>query len=265
MMNAFQKIFTTGSKYTTNIFKEDVVIAEKVDGSQFCFGKDIDGKLCLRSKGSELTDNRDGLFKKAVIYVHSIVDRIPYGTTFYCEYLNKPKHNVLKYNRIPKNNLILFGIRDLSAEFFHFNQSYKETMAKFIGIECVPTLFKGKIKSIEAINKYLEIESCLGGVKVEGIVIENYNRKSFYGGNHYTSMLGKLVSERFKEIHGQPKIKPIQSLDVKIEDFFKNYKTDARWEKAVQYLRDSGKFGNDLTDIGNIFKRVHQSSSRFRG
>ena len=109
MIGAFPKIFAIGSDYICDIFKEEVEITEKVDGSQFCFGK-LDGETFMRSKGKQqFVESPDKMFKEGVDYIWSIQERIPEGMAFYCEYLKKPKHNVLAYDRVPKNNLILSG------------------------------------------------------------------------------------------------------------------------------------------------------------
>lgn len=39
MIRAFPKIFAIGQRYISDIFKDEVEISEKIDGSQFCFGK----------------------------------------------------------------------------------------------------------------------------------------------------------------------------------------------------------------------------------
>jgi len=49
MISAFPKIFTLGTDYISDIFKEEVEITEKIDGSQISFGK-IEGELYMRSK-----------------------------------------------------------------------------------------------------------------------------------------------------------------------------------------------------------------------
>jgi len=96
---AFPKILHIGDKQIADLFEGEVEITEKVDGSQFGFGK-VKGRLFVRSKGRELDlDNPDQMFKLGVEYVKSIEDKIPDNTTFYGEYLQKPKHNTLAYDR----------------------------------------------------------------------------------------------------------------------------------------------------------------------
>jgi len=49
LINAFPKIFAIGTDYISNIFDDEVEITEKIDGSQFAFGK-VNGELFMRIK-----------------------------------------------------------------------------------------------------------------------------------------------------------------------------------------------------------------------
>ena len=113
MLPSFPKIFALGTVYIKDIFDGLVEITEKVDGSQISFGK-IGGVLYIRSKSSELYSGKDGvvrekMFQPAIDYLRFMEPWIPDNIIFYGEYLSKPKHNVLNYERPPKNNIILFG------------------------------------------------------------------------------------------------------------------------------------------------------------
>ena len=50
-ISAYPKIFAIGTDYICDIFKDVVEITEKIDGSQFVFGK-VSGELHIRSKGA---------------------------------------------------------------------------------------------------------------------------------------------------------------------------------------------------------------------
>ena len=50
----YTKVLTLGSSYTENALVGDVIIQEKVDGSQFRFGINEDGELLFASKGANL-------------------------------------------------------------------------------------------------------------------------------------------------------------------------------------------------------------------
>lgn len=254
MISAFPKIFTIGQDYILDIFKEPVEVTEKIDGSQFDFGK-VNGELCMRSKGKELfRDAPEKMFDKAVEYVLSIGGLIPDNTIFYAEYLKTPKHNVLCYERTPKNNLILFGMSNTSATFC--DVSVLSTQSERLGLECVPVLYKGMIESMEQLSNLLETDSILGKTKVEGVVCKNYYRQFLLGGQPIPLMMGKFVSEAFKEKHKENWTSENTGKG-KWQSYCESFRTEARWQKAIQHLHDNGELQNAPQDIGRLLKEIH--------
>lgn len=254
MISAFPKIFTIGQDYILDIFKEPVEVTEKIDGSQFDFGK-VNGELCMRSKGKELfRDAPEKMFDKAVEYVLSIGGLIPDNTIFYAEYLKTPKHNVLCYERTPKNNLILFGMSNTSATFC--DVSVLSTQGERLGLECVPVLYKGMIESMEQLSNLLETDSILGKTKVEGVVCKNYYRQFLLGGQPIPLMMGKFVSEAFKEKHKENWTSENTGKG-KWQSYCESFRTEARWQKAIQHLHDNGELQNAPQDIGRLLKEIH--------
>lgn len=254
-IKAFPKIFAIGTDYIVDIFQEEVEITEKVDGSQFSFGKK-DGELVCRSKGKEIYDNSEKMFNKAVSYVMSIVDKIPEGMFFNCEYLQNPKHNTLCYDRTPKNNLVLFGAYDTTDKFVSKYEELK-SYAELLDIDVVPLVFQGKIKSIDELTRLLDRESYLGKAKIEGIVVKNYERKFLIGGQPMPLMAGKYVSESFKEVHRE-RWNTEEKLSNRFEVFKLSFRTDARFEKAIQHLSENGELTNTPKDIGNLIKEIQK-------
>jgi hypothetical protein len=255
-IKAFPKIFALGTDYVSKIADNEVEITEKIDGSQFSFGK-IDGNLMKRSKGCMIFDGENNkMFNLATDYVDSISDKIPDNTIFYCEYLQKPKHNSLTYERIPKNNLILYGVCDQTDKFI---SSYEELVkfAELIDIEVVPLLYKGNIelKNIEFFDQLLDKESTLGKAKIEGFVVKNYEQAFLLGGQPIPLMSAKYVSENFKEVHRNTWGVENESKS-KWALFCEGYKTEARWLKSVQHLKEKGLLENSPKDIGNLINEV---------
>jgi len=228
-----------------------------VHNSQWVFGK-VNGTLYMRSKGriqyEGYENNIDKMFRKAVDYVLSIQDRLENNTIYYCEYLEKEKHNVLKYDRVPKNYLALFGVCK-NGEFENNYNKLKEYADK-LNIEVVPLLFKGLIRDISELEKLLDSKSILGGTKIEGIVVKSY--KPLLVGSWYLPITcGKYVSERFKEVHRQKKYGKAEQKN-KIELLKLSLRTEARWQKAVQHLKENGEIENSPKDIGKIIKEVQK-------
>jgi len=251
---AFPKIFALGHRSISTIFHEEVEITEKGDGSQFAFCRVGDDLHC-RSKGCiQHVEAPDKLFEEGVEYLKSIKDRIPEGYIFYAEYLRKPKHNSLVYERIPRNHFALFGVYHVENQVFVGNYDTLLTMAHIMDIEPIPLLFKGKIEAPEEIEGIMNSISVLGGCRIEGVVVKNY-KDNFVGGVLFPVMSGKYVSERFKEIH-RKNWKKENTNKGKWEVFKSQYNTPARWEKAIIHLKERSELEGSPRDIGKLMKEV---------
>lgn len=251
MIRAYPKIFAIGTDYIRDIFNEEVEISEKVDGSQFAFGM-INEELVIRSKGARLyADNPQKMFQNGIDYVVSIQDRLPENIVFYGEYLRIPKHNTLCYDRVPKNHVVLFGVAHAKEDKFipEFDD-----LASALDLEIVPR-WKATIKSPEDLKDYLECDSYLGGTKIEGVVVKNYQRPFLLGGQPIPVMAGKYVSEAFKEVHSK-RWKTEEGKKGKWESYCESFRTEARWRKAIQHLAESDNLTNTPKDIGTILREV---------
>jgi len=91
--HSYPKIYALGHREVKDIFSSEVIIQEKIDGSQISFGI-FDGELKIKSKSKELVlDAPDKMFIKAVNIINDIKDRLHDGWTYRGEYLVKPKQN----------------------------------------------------------------------------------------------------------------------------------------------------------------------------
>ncbi len=253
MIKAFPKIFAIGTDYIRDIFNEPVEISEKIDGSQIAFGM-MEGNLFIRSKGAQLyAENPEKMFKEGVDYIVSIQGRLPEDVIFYGEYLKHPKHNTLHYSRIPKNHIILFGSGTVLGDSFH---GQFQEMADSLDLEVVPLEYAA-INSPDDLRSFLDRESVLGGTKVEGVVVKNYQRKFLIGGQPMPMMCGKFVSEAFKETHRERWGKE-ETGKGRFETFCESFRTEARWEKAIQHLAERGGLTNTPKDIGILLKEINE-------
>lgn len=109
-LHSYGKIYNFGHRAIVNLLKGPVVVEEKVDGSQFSFGI-RNGQIHCRSKGVAINvDAPDSMFAKAVAVVRELAPMLHDGWTYRGEYLQKPKHNALAYDRIPYRHIILFDV-----------------------------------------------------------------------------------------------------------------------------------------------------------
>lgn len=221
--------------------------------SQFSFGI-YDGELKCRSKGvSQDPNGPDKLFLAACNVAKDLFlrNKLKEGYMYSGEYLRSPKHNTLAYDRIPKNHIILFDVRSGHEKYLSYEELKIE--AERLELEVVPLLYKGKVSNIvDMKDELLDKVSCLGGQKIEGFVVKNYSRFSTDG----NAMMGKFVSEAFKEVHQTAwKDRNPQGKDF-LQDLCEQYKTEARWNKAVQHLKERGALTQEPKDIGPLIKEV---------
>lgn len=249
-IESYPMVFAIGHRAIADIFLDPVLVEEKIDGSQFSFGM-IDGELVMRSKGAVVhKDSPEGMFSAAVHSVMEILDRLKPGWVYRCEYLQKPKHNVLAYGRVPSRNLILFDV-NIGTESY-LDRRAKEVEAERVGLEIAPKLFEGMVLSSESLFALLESVSILGSTKVEGIVAKNYARFSI----DKKAMMGKFVSEQFKETHSKEWKASNPVLGDIVERLIATLRTEARWQKSVQHLKDAGTLEGSPRDIGNLIAEV---------
>lgn len=247
-LHSYPSVYQLGHKAIKDIFDGEVIVEEKVDGSQFSFGW-INDELVCRSKGKQqLIDAPDKMFSLAI----KNIKEMPLHPEFIyrCEYLQKQKHNVLSYSRTPKQNLILFDINTGLEEYMPYDELKKE--ADRLGLDIVPLLYKGEVKDYSQFQKFLELESVLGGCTVEGVVVKNYNVFT----QEKKVAMGKYVNEAFKEKAAKEwGSNRISGKDL-IQKLIDSYKTEARWQKAVQHLRENGELENSPRDIGKLIKEI---------
>ncbi len=245
---SYPTVFAIGHKAISDIFNGPVIVEEKIDGSQFSFGL-LDVELWCRSKGlMQNIDAPDSLFQQAVDVIRTLP--LSPGYIYRAEYLAKPKHNTLHYERVPHNHLIIFDIA--ISEENYLTPAEKQKEAERIGLECVPLLYTGVVENFDAFASLLEHQSILGGTTVEGLVVKNYSVFTM----EKKIACGKYVSEKFKEVHdaswkeATPKNKDIIAL------LIESLKTDARWQKAVQHIQERGELEGSPRDIGKLIREV---------
>jgi len=212
----------------------------------------------FRSKGAEIhPETTDKLFKNAVQHVLSVKDRLEENWIYRGESICSERQNVLKYSTTPPGFIMLF---DIEPSPYNFIMETKEGEARNIGVGCVPRLFEGNLTDLDIINNLLSKESCLGGPKIEGVVIKPAMYQLF--GLDKKVLMGKFVSEEFKEIHRREwkGSNPTQG-DV-IQVLTSSLATEARWNKGIQHLRELGELEFSPRDIGKLIREIQEDTKR---
>lgn len=253
--HSYPKVYALGHSALTVLFEGPVVVQEKVDGSQFSFGF-VDGDIHIRSKGQDIFPRGvPAMFQGAVDTVIRLyeADLLREGWTYRGEVLAKPRHNILAYDRVPTGNIILFDINDAEESYLSFTAVRDE--AARLGLQVVPTydVVNGPYSAEDVLAKVHDTVSVLGGAKIEGLVFKNYTRFGIDG----KVLMGKYVSEAFKEVHEGEWRKANPTTNDQVQAIIEKYRTPARWAKAVQHLRESSLIQDDPRDIGPLLKEVH--------
>jgi hypothetical protein len=251
----YPKILQFGDPIT-DFFKDGFLhIEEKIDGSQFRIWVN-DGIVECGSKSVDWSDERpvDKMFEKAVkIAEETFKDSGLKDTMIFAEYVMKPKHNTMFYQRVPDKNLIVF---DVCTAGKFLQPGEKQEFASKFGFETVPKLWMGMGKDLDMkiIEKLLDTDSILGREKVEGLVFKNYDKMWQDGYQAGKLIMLKFVREEFKERNKKEWKGNTKKglIDIIIEEL----RTEARWDKAIQHLRDKGELTNSPKDIGNLMKEI---------
>lgn len=253
-LNSYGSIYALGHIAVAEILNGEVEITEKVDGSQCSFGL-IEGELLIRSKNQQLHLGADnGMFNKAVEIIVENSPTFHENWIYRGEYFRVPKHNTLNYSRVPKNHIMIYDIEKGlgTSDFLRRLERNKETLR--IGFEPVRVFFAGPEATLDWIKSYLENESALGGVKVEGVVIKRYDLFS----EDKKVMKAKYVSAEFQEKHSKAWKKENPTRTDIITQLIETYCVEARWQKGLQHLRDDGILEGSPRDIGGLIKAAQE-------
>jgi hypothetical protein len=262
--HSYPSIFALGHRAIAELLTVPVYVEEKVDGSQFSFGLfdayERDGTLPdgatvlrVRSKGAVMmADAPEPMFKEAVETVKRLAPQLHVGWTYRGEYLKKPRHNGLAYDRIPNQHIMLFDIN--SGHETYLGQDEKRAEASRLGLESVPLLHAGELHDITLFRQFLERQSVLGGQSIEGVVVKPQGYNLF--GPDKKCLMGKFVSEAFKEVQSKAwRVDNPGCADI-LDGLIATYTSQARWMKAVQHLRERGEIDDSPRDIAKIMTEV---------
>ena len=251
-MSSYPKIYNVGHPALDEFFDTDkVIVEEKVDGSQLSFGV-FNGELLIRSRGANIYTDSPHMFSKAVDTVEGIRSLLVEGYMYRAEYLSKPKHNALAYDRVPDKNIILFDVATGPERYG--SRELLEIEAVRLGLEVVPVLAEKRLDSANDVRDLLDTVSVLGGQKVEGLVFKRRDDPLY--GRDGKPLIAKFVSEAFREIH-KSDWKRESKKDL-ISTVVDKYRSDARFHKAVQHMAEDGTLLREPKDIGQLIKSVQQ-------
>lgn len=251
-IHSYSKVYALGHSQLVGLTDEPVLIAEKLDGSQFGFGI-LEGVLRFRSKGVVVyPQDTTSMFANGVAAICEIADQLTAGYIYRCEYFKTRKQNAIQYDRVPARHVVIFDIEDMNAGPYHFLAPDKvQAECERLGLEHVVPEAYDMVTSKEMLEVHMKKPSLLGGPR-EGVVLKNYSRCTADG----KTMMGKYVSEKFKEVNSLNwKVTNPNKGNV-VATLIERLSCEARYLKAVQHLRERGELTETVQDIGPLIREV---------
>ena len=258
MLESYSKVYHWGHaqldvlKTTANI---QVSVQEKIDGSQISFGRDANGVFHVRSKNASIDiSNPPDLFRKVSRYLASIQSKMEKGVTYRAEVISALKHNTLIYSKTPKNNLILFDVDIGNQHYEHPDKLEKH--AEKLGIDSIGVLYSGVLPDREKLNSILENnDSMLGGeYGLEGLVVKPVDAHIYDARGKL--LMGKLVKKDFIEMNKEDWAKRHPKGKNFVENMSAGLRSEARWDKAIQRMKETGELTSTASDIGTLLNLV---------
>lgn len=263
-LGSYGKIYNLGHRAVRDLLDFPVQVQEKIDGSQFSFGV-RNGVLNMRSKRAIVHEgNEAGQFKICSETVQALfaAGMLEEGWTYRGEAVTKPRHNHIVYGRIPLGGIILFDIDRGEEDMADYDTLCVE--ADRIGLEVVPRFNVGKIKTIEDLTVVCDHKSVLGGESnIEGIVIKPLGL--IFDTLTGKTLRAKIVAPEYRETQTTSWKKANPNRGDFIEALVNGLKTEARWRKAIQTLRNDGVLDDSPKDIGPLLKEISQDTLEEEG
>ncbi|HEX9762082.1 MAG TPA: RNA ligase family protein [Acidimicrobiia bacterium] len=252
----YGKVLNLGHRDLHGILDDPVIVQEKYDGSQISWAWDKHGELWATSKGKLQHGGGavpDKMFLPAIEHLRSLPAGLIEGPLiFRGETVSSARHNTIEYGRVPAGHIVLFDVED-PGHSEYWLMAVQE-LSDIFGVEPAATLLPRGPLTLEECDRLLDTESSLGGTLIEGFVIKNYHKTNQRSGRPF--LVGKFVSDRFKEVHKRSwKARHPSQGDI-IERLAAALNTEARWEKAVQHLAEDGVLEESPRDIGALIREV---------
>lgn len=271
MIESYGKVWSRHHSDADALAGKEVVVQEKIDGSQFSFGVK-DGKLFCRSKNAEIDLHApQKLFKRATETAIRLFEEglLPEGVVVRGEAVENARHNTIAYERAAEHGVVVFdvggyvrrGAFGLASEAAWFLYSLEQFCTN-TGLEQVPTLAVCRFASalpgvpvgpadihwsrVEAL--VAEHKAFLGGDVVEGAVVKAPGYYDRMG----KPLKAKYVIPGFKEINAKNHKKQKPGLQDIVRESIPEVCTEARLMKVLQHLREEGKLVGEMRDLKHI-------------
>lgn len=200
----------SGENFIKLLTKEPIIVMEDVQGSKIWASYSA-GDWTLRPKSvhqnpiNMIDLAMQKYYKLAYTYLYAlateVTDLIRPNYSFGFEFFPDEQPGNIKYDKVPKNNLILTCICKYGKQYIYDTDELK-VWADLLGVETLPLIYKGKLgdKQIQAINHYLhtspgDIDLLWNGVKFSEFFYKTLNpaTTNSYLSQNFNDNLEKII------------------------------------------------------------------------
>lgn len=261
-------------KKNAEILLYEVCVTEKIHGTNARFTI-VDGNLFIGSRNNTIyrepnpPKDLSGHYGMSEWLVnHQCMDIIRNtpelnGHIFYGEFHGAGVQKGVKYSS--GKDFRLFDIRNPEGEFLDWSEV--ERIAKLVGLQTVPVLFKGKLNSVDQLNQFININSTVAienGIELEnniseGIVVRTLKTLRDNRGNR---LIVKYKSEKWCEDNDAKTTKLLTPEEVEQQaaarEFAERVVTTGRTHTIVDHITRDSDEELDIRRMGDFLKEMNQ-------
>lgn len=219
-----------GREELISFLTNNVKITEKFDAHRFSFDKSHNDKIRFFGKNGDsalsridrtITDLYENAISTILNIPENIKNDIPNGYRFGFSWFPKNKPLSIKYDKVPKNGLILTDISIRNKNGKIINEIEDETIIKewcnLLGVEYAPPIFNGILKqhTIDRLLTHVETDKSLSSIfENEDFIISSHLQKN------EKSPIEAIIFENQKSIFKIEGVKKTKSADRNISQMF---------------------------------------------
>lgn len=234
----YPKVLNLGHKEIADIFLDEIIFQEKIDGANFQF-QIYKGELIFGSRNQHIANPESSGFI-AVAPVRDAYEKNPDAFSPLFLYIGESMQpHTLKYTNIP--DFVGFDIMIKTTGDFVTPEKAKK-LFEAMGLPFINTLGRkhGNQVTEELLEQLINLPSAYGSANLEGVVIKNYRRVNKYG----RPLWGKVVRDDFRESNKST----FKTLGISSDDEFvivETFATEARIRKRILAMVNDG--GQELS------------------
>ncbi len=235
-MYEWPKINNLGEGSTSVLFDEQVVIEEKIDGSNISVMFDYNFGIKANSRRGVIDiDNPPASCRNGIAHLINVSHMLSPNVTYFFECRDSIESHHTPYKRIPLNGLVLLDIIDF-ADWYTVGE--KQLIARALNCD-EPYITKLEPPwSLNELADIIEKDSMLGN-NMEGVVVKTIDKSE--------RIMAKLVRDEYRE-YFIPNVYECDNTSSIVAEI--------RFEKIVQKMLDAYELKNDRSDIGKIITAV---------